>query len=161
VYAPSGLANSQAIACPSRASFAHLLFFAGFCSSQKWWSLSVKLRRLVCPSRSVQVVMSAKTAALRPTPLLSRCHAARDYRHSSRFIVSPRLVAAAAAHVLAIDDCGASSRLNAESILDMTAAIFLLKVIRPRTEHRLLSGPHEPPRSVSVRIALSSRSCKQ
>src|SRR5260370_192864 len=46
-------AFAPAIACPSRASLAHLEFFAGFCSSQKWWCLSVKLRRPVCPSLSV------------------------------------------------------------------------------------------------------------
>src|SRR6185503_11032643 len=72
VYAPPGLANSHAIACPARASLAHLEFLAGFCSSQKWWSLSRKLRRLVCPSRSVQVVMSANvaTALILPTESL-------------------------------------------------------------------------------------------
>src|SRR3954453_21833011 len=72
VYEPPGLANSHAIACHARASLAHFEFFAGFFSSQKWWSLSVKLRTLVCPSRSVQVVMSPKTATVRPMPLLSR-----------------------------------------------------------------------------------------
>src|SRR5690348_12278869 len=58
VYAPPGLANSQAISCPLRSSFAHLEFLAVFCSSQKWSGSSVKLRRLVCPSRLVHVFIS-------------------------------------------------------------------------------------------------------
>jgi hypothetical protein len=55
--------NSHAIAFPWRASLAHFDAFTGFCSSQKWPFASVKLRRLVCPSRSVQVVMSANVGA--------------------------------------------------------------------------------------------------
>src|SRR5947209_3059277 len=62
VYDLPGLANSHAIWCPLRASFAHLEFFEGFCSSQKWWCLSVKLRNPECPSRSVQVLISENTA---------------------------------------------------------------------------------------------------
>ena len=61
MYDPPGLANSHAISCPLRASLAHLLFLAGFCSSQNWPCSSVKVRRLVCPSRSAHVFMSANT----------------------------------------------------------------------------------------------------
>src|SRR4051812_38986926 len=73
---PSGVCSAGAGELPChRVSLARELgpfeLFAGFGSSQKCRSWSVKLRRLVCPSRSVHVFMSAKTATVRPTPLLS------------------------------------------------------------------------------------------
>src|SRR5947209_7787751 len=64
VYAPPGRANSQAMVCPLRASLAHLLAFAGFCSIQNALSLSVNVRRLVCPSQSVHVLMCARTGGI-------------------------------------------------------------------------------------------------
>lgn len=44
MYEPPA-ANSQAMSCPFRASFAHFECLAGFCSSQKFPLFSVKERR--------------------------------------------------------------------------------------------------------------------
>ena len=58
VYEPLGLSNSQAISCPSRASFAHFDDLFGFCSSQKWLCSSVNVLSFEGPNLSVHVFMS-------------------------------------------------------------------------------------------------------
>src|SRR5690348_18189969 len=73
VYEPPGLSNSQAISCPSRASFAHFDALFGFCSSQRWLCSSVNVLSLECLSLSVQVRSEEHTSELQsPVHLVCR-----------------------------------------------------------------------------------------
>lgn len=61
---PPPLANSQAIACPSLASFAHLDRLAGFCSIQYPPSSALNERKRSWPVRSAQVDMSVRVGGM-------------------------------------------------------------------------------------------------
>src|SRR5689334_5263763 len=90
VYEPPGLSNSQAISCPSRASFAHFDALFGFCSSQRWLCSSVNVLSLECLSLSVQVFISVNTFCMRGARVLLVVTLQSRYLHRLRVDIKGR-----------------------------------------------------------------------